>query len=205
MYATPSFWARLLITLTIISLVVLHRRTFQVQLQTGAPPSVAALMILAILLAVASLRAIPTGDEPHYLIMTQSLLADRDFDLRNNYEHKDYLQYYPAENLDPHVIRVGNRWYPLHGIGLPILAAPWFALGGRAGVVIMLTLMMVIGLRTLWSVLRRVGFASSATANAVLIAGFTLPLLSMSGQIFPEVPTFLLVAPSHCGRSSPLP
>src|SRR5919201_4441008 len=91
----PYFWEWLFITLTVIALALLYRRTLQVQLQTGAPPSVAALMILAIILAMVSLRATPTGDEPHYLIMTQSLLRDGDFDLRNNYEQKDYLEYYP--------------------------------------------------------------------------------------------------------------
>jgi hypothetical protein len=188
------FWRWLLLTLTIIGAAILYRRAFQAQLQTGAPPSVAALMILAIILAMVSLRAIPTGDEPHYLIMTQSLLRDGDFDLRNNYEHMDYLEYYPGALPDTHVIGVGNRWYPVHGIGLPMLAAPWFALGGRAGVVIMLTLMMVAGLRILWFLMRRAGFDPLATGLAVLVAGFTLPLLSMSVQIFPEVPTFLLVA-----------
>src|SRR6187200_2853743 len=92
---TPSFWTWLVITLTIIVLAVLYRRTLQVQLQTGSPPGVAPLMILAIFLTVVSLQATPTGDEPHYLLMTQSLLRDGDFDLRNNYEHMDYLEYYP--------------------------------------------------------------------------------------------------------------
>jgi hypothetical protein len=168
---------------------IVYRRT----LQTGAPPSVGALVILTIFLAIVSMRAMPTGDEPHYLIMTQSLLRDADFDLRNNYEHMDYLEYYPAAIPDTHVTLVGNNWYPFHGVGLPILAAPWFALGGRAGVVIMLTLMMVAGLRILWSLMRHVGFEPRATVIATLVAGFTLPLVSLSGQIFPEVPAFLLV------------
>ena len=191
---TPSFWTWLVITLTIIVLAVLYRRTLQVQLQTGAPPGVAPLMILAIFLTVVSLQATPTGDEPHYLLMTQSLLRDGDFDLRNNYEHMDYLEYYPRVIPDAHVTLVGNYWYPVHGIGLPILSAPWFALGGRAGVVVMLTLMSVAGIRIMWSVLQQAGFNSWVTTTSVLVMGFTLPLLSLSGQIFPEVPAFLLVA-----------
>ncbi len=154
-FGTSSFWAWLVITLTIIVLAVLYRRTFQVQPQTGAPPGVAPLMILAIFLTVVSLQATPTGDEPHYLLMTQSLLRDGDFDLRNNYEHMDYLEYYPRVIPDAHVTLVGNYWYPVHGIGLPILSAPWFALGGRAGVVVMLTLISVAGIRIMWSVLQQ--------------------------------------------------
>src|SRR5688572_22561004 len=103
---TPSFWTWLVITLTIIVLAVLYRRAFQVQFQTDRPPSVAALMILTIFLTVVSLQATPTGDEPHYLLMTQSLLRDGDFDLRNNYEHMDYLEYYSRIIPDAHVTLV---------------------------------------------------------------------------------------------------
>jgi hypothetical protein len=191
---TPSFWAWLVITLTIIVLAVLYRRTLQVQLQTGRPPGVAPLMILVIFLSLVSLQATPTGDEPHYLLMTQSLLRDSDFDLRNNYEHMDYLEYYPRVIPDAHVTLVGNHWYPVHGIGLPIVSAPWFALGGRAGVVFLLTLMSVAGMRIVWSVLQQAGFNGRVTTTSVLVMGFTLPLLSLSGQIFPEIPAFLLVA-----------
>ena len=62
--------------------------------------------------------------------MIQSLLRDGDFDLRNNYENQDYLAYNPDVIPDPHVIVTGERWYPVHAIGLPILAAPVHAVGG---------------------------------------------------------------------------
>lgn len=62
--------------------------------------------------------------------MIQSLLRDGDFDLRNNYENHDYLAYNPDVIPDPHVIVTGERWYPVHAIGLPILAAPVHAVGG---------------------------------------------------------------------------
>lgn len=185
-------WERLSITSTGPVGVASHR-IFKRQLWISALWGIAALLPVACFLAALALRTIPTGDEPHYLVMTQSLLRDQDFDLRNNYEHKEYLEYYPSE-INPHVIQVGNRWYPVHGIGLPILAAPWFAAGGRAGVVIMLTLMMLAGLGILWTVMRSAGFSRSATALAVLVAGFTLPVVSMSGQVYPEVPAFLLVS-----------
>jgi hypothetical protein len=191
---TSSFWAWLMISSIMIVLAVLYRRTFLLQLQTGDAPGIAALFILVIFLTIVSLQATPTGDEPHYLLMTQSLLRDGDFDLRNNYEHMDYLEYYPRVIPDAHVTLVGNYWYPVHGIGLPILSAPWFALAGRAGVVVMLTLMSVAGIRIMWSVLQQAGFKGRVTNTSVLVMGFTLPLLSLSGQIFPEVPAFLVVA-----------
>src|SRR4030066_148434 len=42
-----------------------------------------------------------TGDEPHYLLITQSILHDGDINLFNNYESRDYFRYYSGA-LDPH-------------------------------------------------------------------------------------------------------
>jgi hypothetical protein len=79
----PYFWEWLWITLGAIALACLYRRTFKEQLQTATPPRAAVLITVAIFLAIVSVRATPTGDEPHYLVMTQSLLGEGDFDLRN--------------------------------------------------------------------------------------------------------------------------
>jgi hypothetical protein len=177
----------------VIALALVYRPTFKAHLHTGTPPGLAALTVLAVFFAIVSRRATPTGDEPHYLIMTQSVLRDGDFDLRNNYENQDYLAYHPAVIPDPHVIVTGERWYPVHAVGLPILAAPVYAVGGRTGVVVLLTLSIVAGLRLLWSVLRLAGFESRVAGVAMVVAGLTLPVTAMAGQVFPEVPAFLLV------------
>jgi hypothetical protein len=189
----PYFQDWLWISVGVIALILLYRPTFRTHLKTGTPPGIAALLVLGVFLAIVSRRATPTGDEPHYLIMIQSLLRDGDFDLRNNYENQDYLAYYPDVIPDPHVIVTGERWYPVHAIGLPILAAPAYAVGGRMGVVGLLTLLTVAGLRILWSVLRLAGFQPRAAGVATLVAGLTLPVAAMAGQVFPEVPAFLLV------------
>ena len=190
---TTSFWEWLFITLILMAFLLLGHRDFQKQIKKGVPPSAANLLIMAGFFIIAGMRATPTGDEPHYLIMIQSLLGDGDFDLRNNYEEMNYLEYYPEAIPDPHVTIVGNKWYPVHGIGLPILAAPFFAAAGRLGVVILLAFMTVAGLRILWSLIGSVGLSPKATSFTTLIVGFTLPLASLSGQVFPEVPSFLLV------------
>lgn len=191
---SPDFWVWLQLTAILIGFTLVCLRWLRVQLKTGTPPGPGALFLLAIIFACMNFRAGPTGDEPHYLIMTQSFLRDGDFDLRNNYENKDYLEYYPEYIPDPHVTVVGNRWYPVHGIGLSILAAPFFLVGGRLGVIGLLTLITVAGMGILWSLVHRAGFVPWTASVVTLIAGFTLPLASLSGQIFPEVPAFLLVA-----------
>ena len=41
----------------------------------------------------------PTAsDEPHYLLITQSLLYDHDLDLRNDYDGDRYSAFYPAKS-----------------------------------------------------------------------------------------------------------
>lgn len=70
------------------------------------------------------------GDEPHYLLLTHSLLNDGDFDLSNNYASRDYLKFMPPYlPLRPHIApRTQNR-YSFHSPGLAVLMLPFYALG----------------------------------------------------------------------------
>src|SRR5262245_62062731 len=65
------------------------------------------------------------GDPLHYWIITESVAFDRDFDVRNNYfEPANIIQTAPEQHAVPGrngVLR------PIHDIGLPIAAAPFFA------------------------------------------------------------------------------
>jgi len=76
------------------------------------------------------------GDEPHYLLVCHSLLHDGDFDLKNNYEQKDYERYMPAGiTLAPHVIKRAEAgpWYSFHSPGVAFVLMPFYALGGLFG------------------------------------------------------------------------
>ncbi len=72
------------------------------------------------------------GDEPHYLIMSHSLLHDGDLDLNNNYKNKDFAAYMPADApLREHVVpgRTPGRAYSFHSPGISVLLLPFYALG----------------------------------------------------------------------------
>jgi hypothetical protein len=102
----------------------------------------AALLLGAIgLHYAANLRAF--GDEPHYLIMAQSLWREGDLDLRDNYARQDFLEYTPGP-LVPHYAapRSDGRPFPAHSPGLPLLLAPAYALGGRTACVLLLVLIV---------------------------------------------------------------
>jgi hypothetical protein len=64
-----------------------------------------------------------SGDEPHYLIIAESLLADRDLDLANNYAQNDGRRF-GADGLTSGAHarpnRAGALW-SVHDIGVPVL------------------------------------------------------------------------------------
>lgn len=192
----------LVVSATVVAFAVICGYALRTRRWSSIHPPVGALVLFAVALAVLDAWGITTvqleGDEPHYLVVTQSIVRDGDFDVRNNYEEEHYLEYFPRrlslDALRGHAVRVGERWYPGHGIGLSVLAVPFFALGGRVGVVALQSLATVAGLAVMWSLLRRRGFPPEAAILATLVAGFTLPVVSQAAQIFPEPLTFLLVA-----------
>jgi hypothetical protein len=80
-----------------------------------------------------------SGDEPHYLLMAQSLWRDGDLDLRDNLARGEMQEYTPAD-IQPHwgSPRADGRPFPAHAVGLPALLAPVYAAGGRAACVLLL-------------------------------------------------------------------
>ena len=79
---------------------------------------------------------LPGGDEPHYLVITQSLLADGDLRIENNHRRGDYRAYTALE-LKPDFLKRGvdGQIYSIHAPGVSVLVLPAFALAGYPGVV----------------------------------------------------------------------
>ena len=118
-------------------------------------PRVAAGVLACAIYAVAAWQVAPSrpeGDEPHYLIITQSLLGDGDLKIENNHRHGDYRQYFAGDLSEPHYQRLGRDGdiYSIHAPGLPVLVAPAFALGGYYGVVTFLVLLASAGSALAW-------------------------------------------------------
>ena len=81
----------------------------------------------------------PGADEPHYLVITQSLLRDHDLAIENNHARGDYREYFGGE-LRPDFLRRGLNEviYSIHAPGLPALLMPAYAVAGYRGAVVML-------------------------------------------------------------------
>ena len=136
----------------------------------------------------------PSGDEPHYLVITQSLLRDGDLKIENNHVRGDYREYYEPD-LAPHYLTRGSdqEIYSIHPIGISVVAAPAYYLGGYRGVVAAMLLIAAAAVTIAWrwvvAALNAPGAATFAWAAVVL----TAPYLLNSFTVYPEIGAALAV------------
>lgn len=174
--------------------------------------------LLAYILYLSGLVTPPltlTGDEPHYLLIAKSLLADGDINLYNNYMNKDYLKFYPGE-LDLHAYpgKKGERYlYSKHQPALSVLVAPFYLLGEKAGalvssrgggaglerrLLISFCRLPVCVLAALLSIAFFL-YAAELTRNkgaailSWLVFSFASPYLFYSHLLYPEIPVALIL------------
>src|SRR5260221_312642 len=134
----------------------------------------------------------PTAsDEPHYLIVMQSLVLDHDLDLANDYAGERYLSYYPAKIDDIHGIHVGNAIYSIRDLGLVVLEVVPFAIGERTGVIALLCVIGSLLAVQLYLLLRDLAFDKRVAFLAVVAVAFTHPVLTYTSQLYPELPAAL--------------
>jgi hypothetical protein len=155
---------------------------------TRAPLTVTA--IAFIVYASASWRAaavLPGGDEPHYLVITQSLLADGDLRIENNHARGDYRPYFRGV-LRPDYLKRGQdrEIYSIHLPGVSVFVAPAFAVGGYAAVRLWLALFAALGAGLTWRMARDVTASAPAAWFATAGAAFTVPFLFLAFTVYPD-------------------
>ncbi|HEX9365214.1 MAG TPA: hypothetical protein VF921_01230, partial [Vicinamibacterales bacterium] len=160
-------------------------------------PVVAAGVASCIIFSLAAFHAspsLPGGDEPHYLIITQSLLYDGDLKIENNHRRGDYRAYFGGD-LPPHVIRRGRNgeMYSIHAPGLPALILPAFAIGGYRGVVIFLILVASAACALAWWLAWRTTGSLSAAWFGWAAVTLSAPFLLESYTVFPDGPGAAIV------------
>ncbi len=136
-------------------------------------------------------RMLPLGgDEPHYLVMADSLVRDRDLRLRNNYE-EDFRTERIYGPVQPHAFQYDRGWFPYHTPGMSALVAVPFALGGALGA--RLGLVLFAGLLPLALYVWLAGRLSGGTAAWLTLgATVSLPLIWGSVAIYPDLPGAVL-------------
>lgn len=144
----------------------------------------------------ASRGASITGDEPFYLMTTQSILADGDLDLRNQYESKSYKAFFDhAEDLwYQSTPTPDGRVLSPHNPGLSVLVIPGFALGGLLGAQVQLLLMAAATMTLAFVLADRVVGRRAICWLAALGVGLTATAFVYSSEVYPEFPAALALA-----------
>lgn len=132
---------------------------------------------------------LPAGDEPHYLVITQSLLRDRDLRIENNYRAGEYRKYSPVE-LKPDFLRRGtdDEIYSVHAPGLPILVLPAFALFGYPGVIVFLAALGGLATAWCWMAAWRVTEDAEASWFGWAAVALSVPFFFQSFIAYPDAP-----------------
>lgn len=151
--------------------------------------------ILYALLGLRSLSAIGLkGDEPHYLIISQSLVADGDLQIENNHRRREYRRF-TREDLPPDSMQRGQNGqiYSIHAPGLPALLVPIYVAAGAPGAVLALAF---CGAVAAVGVFRLAGAVAGGTAALVTWLGiaFSVPFVPYAWSIFTEMPGAAIVA-----------
>jgi hypothetical protein len=136
----------------------------------------------------------PGGDEPHYLIIAQSLLADGDVQIENNHRAAEYRRFFNGE-LRPDYLRrgVNGQIYSIHAPGLAFLMLPAYAVAGYSGAVVFLCLLAALAARAVFDLAESLAGRGPALV-AWLGVCLTIPFVPYSWLVFPEIAGALAVA-----------
>ncbi|HEV7485703.1 MAG TPA: hypothetical protein VGQ65_08470 [Thermoanaerobaculia bacterium] len=136
------------------------------------------------------LRTPIDGDEPYYLLMTESLVHDHDLDLTNQYRdvaHSDIgrpdLLPQPGDPRGAH-----GEQYSRHEPFLPILLTPGFAVGGLPGALAVIGLFGALLARSTIRFLEDEGIGDATTRVLFPLIAFGPPVIFYATRIWPEVP-----------------
>jgi hypothetical protein len=185
----PLIWAVLVATLAVTMWPWVRSGT-DCRRAGPALHMVAAVSIAFVCYVAAASRmapVLPGGDEPHYLIITQSLLHDRDLAIENNHRNREYLAYF-TQPMMPDFLRRGidGAIYSIHAPGLPAIVAPAFAAAGYPGVVALLAALAALGTAFVWRAAWRVTGDAGAAWIGWAAVSLSAPFFFQAFTVFPD-------------------
>ncbi len=141
------------------------------------------------------------GDEPHYLLISHSLIFDKDVNLRNNYLNCDYKKFYPGDlGFHAHYGKKGeDYWYSFHLPGLPFFLIPFYWLSFKFPFLInylpraFITIAISFSGLQLFLLLYQLGISKFNSFLVWFLYSFTSPILFFSYHIYPE-PLFIAMS-----------
>lgn len=192
-----AVWWWILIGAAALTLALVRRGWTPAAFRDPKRAPVAAGVCVFVLSLVAAQRVsprLPAGDEPHYLVITQSLLLDHDLRIENNHERGDYRAYFPGD-LRPDYLQRGSdgQIYSVHAPGLPAIVAPAFAAFGYPGVVVFLALLSALGASLAWSAAWRVTGSVAAAWFGWAAVVLSEPFFVQTFMVYPDAPAGAIV------------
>jgi len=140
-----------------------------------------------------------SGDEPHYLMVTQSLVDDYDFNLKNNVEEKTYMNFIPVE-LRAHMIIKNGKHLSYHMPGMSFLMTPFYMIFKNIPFKIPPQLFFRISasfinafFSFLLFYLLKFLFPEKNTEEFWLLSLFMFPVIFHSVHLYPELPAATLL------------
>jgi hypothetical protein len=125
-----------------------------------------------------------TGDEAHYLLAARSLVKQHNLDVRDDYRQRGWRDFDTTPLKPEGVLRKGARYEP-HSIGLPLFAAPFYALGGAKAVELAIAAVLAAAMALAYLLARRV-VPDPWCAYAALALGLSPPLVAHGTAVVPE-------------------
>jgi len=140
-----------------------------------------------------------SGDEPHFIMITQSIVEDGDFDLKNNINNKTYFKYLPVK-ITPHVINHKGKYLSYHMPGVSFLLIPFYFLFNLIGGIIPPQLYFRLSASiinaffalTLFYLLK-LEFPDKKISGYWLLFISIFPLIFHSIHLYPELPAATLM------------
>lgn len=152
--------------------------------------ALAALLVYALLIPPMTTRHVIDGDEPFYLLMTESLARDHDLDLRNQYaglRHSEVGRVDLAPQIGDTVGKHGEQHSHLEPF-LAFLMLPGYLLAGLAGAVATISLFAALLARSTVRLFEDEGIDDATTRALFPLIAFGPPIVFYAARIWPEVP-----------------
>ena len=138
-----------------------------------------------------------TGDEPHYLIITESIVRDLDLNVANNYHDESYRKFLDT-SLRIHGffgIKGTSHIYSIHSPGTSFLIAPFYLVAEifqkkifylvfvRMGIL----MFALLALHQLYLLLMDMGFSRRISIWGMILFAFFSPFVFYSYHLYPEI------------------
>ena len=125
------------------------------------------------------------GDEAHHLLTVHSLAEQRAFDVRDDYRERAYREFDAVPPEPEGTLQPSGALHEPHSIGLPLLAAPVYALGGERAVELLVAALLALAMAFGYLLARRV-VPDPWGAGATLALGLSPPLVAHGTAVIPE-------------------